>query len=627
MNRTMKIVILCSKIEDTHFPTEIDGITYKSLTEFVHLISHQFSLPFSAGETSQNRLTITYNCSFSSSGCKARLVFNQIQKFDSEHYFSFNSDSSEFIHSNHPVDRRFIQAHRNCLSESQVNDIQFQTQLGVLPGRIRTNVEAECGSNIFYNIRRKVIHAQKNEDLDKLIQMLQDGEEKTIKVNKPNDILERITVIDNEILNSNYAHDIVVIDDTAMTNLYGLPLETMVVIDQEDHTQLLGYSILPNKSTTSFLNFFNDYIELGGSQFRIIVVDHLQAQINALEKAFPNSYIVFCLVHIRRDLLLYFSSDDEIIIGFERAKAFPSYSYKYLEYLKRRIIQMDHSDKGHRCILSLVNNYQHWLPICLVQIGMYANWNSSRIEGFFGLFRCNYGHERGKITTVIKSLNNFCAVLKTQSYASYNQTFIRYSQLPLIPRNQIMKYGKLILSLLDNEFTSFSVGSKMNEPCVWCHLRMQNNNLAIPCRHTIKTGYLINIEKINQRYLRIQKDYQPLINSVTITNEKVTTEKTRNGFLARIDPFVNLYGKNAQIDDILDTTLNNLEHLGVRSNPGMPPTISQQGHQFLYPSKNVLCGRQKTKRVYKCTICNSTKHTKKTCPFNPDNKKSKLYGF
>ena len=61
--------------------------------------------------------------------------------------------------------------------------------------------------------------------------------------------------------------------------------------------------------------FFNDYIELGGSQFRIIVVDHLQAQINALEKAFPNSYIVFCLVHIRRDLLLYFSSDDEIITG------------------------------------------------------------------------------------------------------------------------------------------------------------------------------------------------------------------------------------------------------------------------------------------------------------------------
>ena len=213
------------------------------------------------------------------------MVFNQIQKFNSEYYYSFNSDSSEFNHSNHPVDKRFIQAHRNCLSESQINDIQSQTQLGALSGRIRTNVQAECGSDIFYNIRRKVLHNQKNEDLDKLIQMLQEGEEKTIKVNMPNDMLERITVIYNETLNSNYSHDIVVIDDTAMTNLYGLPFETMVVIDQEDHTQLLSYSILPNKSSTSFLNFFNDYIELGGFQFRIIVVDHLQAQIKALEKA------------------------------------------------------------------------------------------------------------------------------------------------------------------------------------------------------------------------------------------------------------------------------------------------------------------------------------------------------
>lgn len=162
---------------------------------------------------------MVYNFSFSSSGCKARLVFNQIQKFNSENYYSFNSDNRVFIHSNHPVDKHFIQAHCNCLLDSQINDIRFQTQLGVLTCRIRTNVQAECGSDIFYNIRRKVLHVQKNEDLEKLIQMLQEGEEKTITVNKPNFILERITVIDNEILNSSYSHGIVIIEDTAMTNL------------------------------------------------------------------------------------------------------------------------------------------------------------------------------------------------------------------------------------------------------------------------------------------------------------------------------------------------------------------------------------------------------------------------
>lgn len=65
-----------------------------------------------------------------------------------------------------------------------------------------------------------------------------------------------------------------------------------------------------------------------------------------------------------------------------RAKANPSYSCNYLEYLKRRIINMNQSDAGHECLLSLVNEYQRWLPICLIQIGMYLNWDSSRIEGF-----------------------------------------------------------------------------------------------------------------------------------------------------------------------------------------------------------------------------------------------------
>lgn len=108
-------------------------------------------------------------------------------------------------------------------------------------------------------------------------------------------------------------------DETAMTNMYGLPLEAMIVIDQEAHTQLLAYSIIPNKSSESFKYFFKDYIELGGKTFRIIVVDRLQAQLDALQEIFPNSYIVFCLVHIRRELLLYFQTSDEIIIKFEDA--------------------------------------------------------------------------------------------------------------------------------------------------------------------------------------------------------------------------------------------------------------------------------------------------------------------
>lgn len=55
-------------------------------------------------------------------------------------------------------------------------------------------------------------------------------------------------------------------------------------------------------------------------------------------------------------------------------------------------------------------------------------------------------------------------------------------------------------------------------------------------------------------------------------------EKTISRFLSRIDPYINLYGKNTQIDGILDSTLNELENLKVRPNPEIHPTIPQQRH-------------------------------------------------
>lgn len=51
-------------------------------------------------------------------------------------------------------------------------------------------MNVECGSNIFYNIRRPVLHEQRNEDIDQLIQSLENGTDKQIKVSKPNGVLQ-----------------------------------------------------------------------------------------------------------------------------------------------------------------------------------------------------------------------------------------------------------------------------------------------------------------------------------------------------------------------------------------------------------------------------------------------------
>ena len=76
------------------------------------------------------------------------------------------------------------------LSQTTINQISFQTQLGVLTGRIRSNLDVEIGSTLFYNIRRSVIHEEKTEDLVQLIQFLREGNQKRIIVHDPNDTLE-----------------------------------------------------------------------------------------------------------------------------------------------------------------------------------------------------------------------------------------------------------------------------------------------------------------------------------------------------------------------------------------------------------------------------------------------------
>lgn len=84
-----------------------------------------------------------------------------------------------------------------------------------------------------------------------------------------------------------------------------------------------------------------------------------------------------------------------------------------------------------------------------------------------------------------------------------------------------------------------------------------------------------------------------------------------NAILLSIYKKAYLYVIIINYKDILDTALTELDKLQVRPNNGMPPTLAQKGHQFLYPSHNVMAVRQRKKNIYACSICKSVHHTKK----------------
>ena len=166
-------------------------------------------------------------------------------------------------------------------------------------------------------------------------------------------------------------------------------------------------------------------------------------------------------------------------------------------------------------ISNLIQQSEHWLPINLIIHGIYTNMDSSRIEGLFGLFKSNYGHDRGQLKSVIKNINNQSSVLLTQSYYSRATTDRLYPLFPMIYAEEKMYFGKLFFNLMSIEYSAF-IWKNEKTACVWCTLRNQGNELALPCRHTITNETKINVSDVHPRFLRIDRIIQKIQKPLTI---------------------------------------------------------------------------------------------------------------
>ena len=232
------------------------------------------------------------------------------------------------------------------------------------------------------------------------------------------------------------------------------------------------------------------------------------------------------------------------------------------------------------------------------------NWDSSRIEGFFGHFKTNYGYEKGTISRVIQDMNNFCGLNKTQSASRIDDNTKEFENLP-ININLINTCGTLAIKILKKEAEAVQKGYRypLATSCVWCHLRNQNNPLALPCRHVLQPDQTIDVAQFHSRFLRKNNNYPVVQNTVCISKQPRHTKMTRSCILARLDQYLPYYDTNSDIRGIFDETLTKLNEAAVHPNTGMPPTIAQKGRAFLHPSHHVLGGAEKTKKQYHCSIC------------------------
>ena len=134
-------------------------------------------------------------------------------------------------------------------------------------------------------------------------------------------------------------------------------------------------------------------------------MDRLPAQIRGIKNVFPNSKIVYCLVHIRRDLVKNFGFDSLIVKGFDEITINYSACENYIQLLACEMDKLRNSEmNGWRALQELIEQHQHWLPIDLISQGINIKFSSSRIENLFGLYKQNYGNTPSSLISTINKL-------------------------------------------------------------------------------------------------------------------------------------------------------------------------------------------------------------------------------
>lgn len=92
-------------------------------------------------------------------------------------------------------------------------------------------------------------------------------------------------------------------NDTAVKNMYRAPLGTLVVIDGEFNSRLVGQSVTADTTTDTFVWMLKAYREaMGGKQPTVFIQDADAAMTGALGQVFPDAVARRCQWHLNQNL-------------------------------------------------------------------------------------------------------------------------------------------------------------------------------------------------------------------------------------------------------------------------------------------------------------------------------------
>ena len=369
-----------------------------------------------------------------------------------------------------------------------------------------------------------------------------------------NNYIHSITFIHKRVAKLEYSKRIWYIDDTAKTNIYDKNLITIIVKDDNSFNQILSFGYLFDQTKNSYYIYFKQVHDILGYEPNIIVCDRCVAQFKALNEVFPNVKKFYCRIHIERSLNKYFKGKHPIIKSYrlmmnmnlkekdlietwkeiiknntnheiidedneieeeeeeedydeenkenqrieeekscdiinltEDINVRKNVNESFLEKVKKKKIK-----KGILCLKDLVEHSKCWIPSECIKYGMYRDFTTNRIEGFFGSLKKLTEHE-------ILSFNELTSKIKTLEISMFNK--ILSIELPdgIIDKNDprfnsLTEFTKKVLKYQYNMLEDKKI-CKENVYCISCRIRKETQQLAWPCCHLMKKRKDLKTEK------------------------------------------------------------------------------------------------------------------------------------
>ena len=426
-----------------------------------------------------------------------------------------------------------------------------------------------------------------------------------------------LLVVNSKIRMCAYSNDIVVLDDTECTNHFHYPFLCFLVFDENNKVQILAIGIITSKEEDNFVDILESLKTLI-PEIRVMIVDRLQSQKNAIQKVYNNTFIVFCRIHIARNIKNKMGKDKTILKSFWE---FINKKIKRDEFVKRIEKQLEISNSVH--LRNLLNDINHYDPYILRDLNLKKHFTTNSVEGNFGNIKRLTDHKFLPLYMILKMfVDQAMKLMKTNiiinsSPKKLDPSIYSGRDLGTYCVTKIEKrYHKCLelISRLNHEDKTIS--SEAEEILFNCNCKKDD----IICIHSLykriiskpKNEPLIKEEEIPNKYKIHNIDIAYATENriiIVISNREEKWEF--NTIMDRVKIFADLAQRYEPARKLFRNFFEEAEKIKKDIDPMANKVIKTPGAQPSIPSATV--NRYGTKHGRRCSICHEPGHYASTC--------------